>query len=78
MTDKVALITGAGSGIGRAAALALHSTGYHVALAGRRIDELEKTASMAQAGGGKMLPVGTDVSDVNSVRALFKTTACAV
>ena len=75
MTDKVAFITGAGSGIGRAAALALQGKGYQVALAGRRVDELEKTASMAEAGGGEMLPLGTDVSDVDSVRAAFSATA---
>ena len=75
MTDKVALITGAGSGIGRAAALALQAKGYHVTLAGRRVAELEKTASMAAAGGGDMLPVGTDVGDVDSIRACFKATA---
>ncbi|MFT5510400.1 MAG: NAD(P)-dependent dehydrogenase (short-subunit alcohol dehydrogenase family) [Hyphomicrobiaceae bacterium] len=75
MTDKVALITGAGSGIGRAAALALQAKGYHVTLAGRRVAELEKTASMAAPGGGDMLPVGTDVGDVDSIRACFKATA---
>jgi NAD(P)-dependent dehydrogenase (short-subunit alcohol dehydrogenase family) len=75
MTDKVALITGAGSGIGRAAALALQAKGYHVVLAGRRVEELEKTASMADAVGGDMLPVGTDVGDVDSIRACFKATA---
>ena len=74
MTDKVALVTGAGSGIGRAAALALQGKGYNVALAGRRVEELQYTAAMAKAGGGEMLAVGTDVSDVDSIRALFKQT----
>ena len=67
---KVALVTGAGSGIGRAVSLSLQSAGYSVVLAGRRVAELEKTAASAQAGG-KMLPVPTDVSNPESVRALF-------
>ncbi len=72
MTDiKVALVTGAGSGIGRAVSLALQSTGYSVVLAGRRAAELEKTAALGQASLGKMLPVPTDVSNPESVRALF-------
>lgn len=75
MVDKVALITGAGSGIGRAAAVALQAKGYHVTLAGRRVEELEKTAAMAQSGGGDMLPVGTDVADAQSIQACFNATA---
>jgi NAD(P)-dependent dehydrogenase (short-subunit alcohol dehydrogenase family) len=74
MTIKVALVTGAGSGVGRAAALALHRAGYSVMLAGRRADELEKTASLAQSGGGRMLPVPTDITDPAAVRALFART----
>lgn len=74
MAGKVALITGAGSGIGRASALALQGKGYHVALAGRRRDELEKTASLAVAGGGEMLVHPTDVADPASVAALFAAT----
>ena len=70
-TSRIAIVTGAGSGIGRASALALQSAGYSVALAGRRIAELEKTAAMANPSGGKMLPVRTDVSDPLSVNALF-------
>ena len=73
-TGKVALVTGAGSGIGRASALALQRNGYHVVLAGRRKEELENTASMAKEGGGRMLVVPTDVSDANSVKALFAKT----
>jgi NAD(P)-dependent dehydrogenase (short-subunit alcohol dehydrogenase family) len=53
--------------------LALQANGYSVALAGRRGAELEKTAAMAQQGGGKMLATATDVSNADSVRALFKT-----
>src|SRR5271157_5627058 len=66
---KVALVTGAGSGIGRAASLALHSAGYSVVLAGRRAAELERTAASA-----RMLPVPTDISQPDQVRALFATT----
>ena len=47
--ERFALVTGAGSGIGRASALALHAAGYSVALAGRRRGELEKTAAMGSA-----------------------------
>jgi NAD(P)-dependent dehydrogenase (short-subunit alcohol dehydrogenase family) len=68
---KIALVTGAGSGIGRAVSLSLQSAGYSVVLAGRRAAELEKTAAMGQASQGKMLPAPTDVSNPESVRALF-------
>ena len=68
---KVALVTGAGSGIGRAVSLALHGNGYAVALAGRRAAELEKTAQAAEAGGPPMLAVPTDVSQPEQVKALF-------
>jgi NAD(P)-dependent dehydrogenase (short-subunit alcohol dehydrogenase family) len=66
---RIALVTGAGSGIGRASALALHAAGYTVALAGRRAEELEKTAAMT--GGDRMLAVPTDVSVPEAVNALF-------
>jgi NAD(P)-dependent dehydrogenase (short-subunit alcohol dehydrogenase family) len=68
---RIALVTGAGSGIGRAAALALQAAGYSVVLAGRRKAELEKTAAMAGKPGGAMLAVATDVSQPDSVNALF-------
>ncbi len=71
---KIALVTGAGSGIGRAVSLALQSAGYSVALAGRRADALERTAASADPAGGKMLSIPTDVTDPNSVRALFAKT----
>ena len=69
--ERIALVTGAGSGIGRASALALHAAGYSVGLAGRRLEELEKTAAMAGEGAGRMLPVAADVSKPESVNALF-------
>ncbi|HEV2446515.1 MAG TPA: SDR family oxidoreductase [Candidatus Sulfopaludibacter sp.] len=68
---RVALVTGAGSGIGRATSLALHAAGYSVVLAGRRAAELEATAAMAGSDGGRMLAVPTDVAKPESVRALF-------
>ena len=68
---KVVLVTGAGSGIGKAVSLALQAAGYSVVLAGRRAAELEKTAATADPNGGKMLAVPTDVSKQESVRALF-------
>jgi NAD(P)-dependent dehydrogenase (short-subunit alcohol dehydrogenase family) len=71
MNEKIALITGAGSGIGRAVSLVLQSTGYSVVLAGRRSEELERTASMASPQGGAILAVRADVSDPASVKDLF-------
>lgn len=71
-TKKVAIVTGAGSGIGQHAALGLAKAGYHVALAGRRRDQLEQTA--AQAPAGRALAVPTDVGDPASVAALFAKT----
>ncbi len=70
--DKVAIVTGAGSGIGRAAALALAQAGYAVALAGRRKEPLEETA--AELPGAASLVAPTDVADPASVAALFAAT----
>jgi NAD(P)-dependent dehydrogenase (short-subunit alcohol dehydrogenase family) len=74
LTQKVAIVTGAGSGIGRAVALALQSVGYSVSLAGRRGAELEATAGMASQGGGEILVVPTDVRQPESIKALFAAT----
>ncbi len=72
MADKkIALVTGAGSGIGRAVSLALQGAGYAVVLAGRRAAELERTVAMAQPGGGEMLAMPTDIGNPEAVRALF-------
>jgi NAD(P)-dependent dehydrogenase (short-subunit alcohol dehydrogenase family) len=71
MKTRIALVTGAGSGIGRAVSLALHAAGYSVVLAGRRAAELEKTRAMAD---GRMLAVATDVSKPEEVRDLFAKT----
>src|SRR5437867_3879770 len=73
ITGKTALVTGAGSGIGRAVALALQSAGYSLVLAGRRAAELEKTAALAPSSG-QTLSVPTDVSKPAEVQALFART----
>jgi NAD(P)-dependent dehydrogenase (short-subunit alcohol dehydrogenase family) len=70
-SGRFAVVTGAGSGIGRAAALAFQAAGYSVALAGRRAAELERTAERASAAGGRMLAIPTDVTDRGSIAALF-------
>jgi len=67
---RIAIVTGAGSGVGKAAALALLKDGWNVALAGRRKDMLEKTAQESGAGE-RALCVTTDVAKQDSVRALF-------
>jgi NAD(P)-dependent dehydrogenase (short-subunit alcohol dehydrogenase family) len=74
LAAKVAIITGAGSGIGRHAALALLREGYAVVLAGRRREPLEETAAEAKAMGAKALAVPTDVGKPASVKALFAKT----
>ncbi len=68
MTRKVALVTGAGSGVGKAVALALAEAGYSVALAGRRADALD---AVAKEIGGEALAVPTDVTNADEVATLF-------
>ena len=70
MTQKVALVTGSGSGIGRAVALALANAGYAVVLAGRRIGALEE---VARQGGSSCVPVEADVTNAAAVESLFST-----
>jgi len=69
MTQKVAVVTGAGSGIGKAVALALAKAAYSVVLAGRRLQALEE---VAQEAGRDALAVATDVTDPAAVAALFQ------
>jgi NAD(P)-dependent dehydrogenase (short-subunit alcohol dehydrogenase family) len=71
---KIAMVTGAGSGIGRATALALHAAGYGVVLAGRHASTLEETAALATHRDTTMLVLPADVSNPDSVRALFART----
>ena len=71
MASKVALVTGGGSGIGRAVAIALADQGYRVAVAGRRLAQLEETAA---AGKGEMLPMSVDVTDATAVQEMVAKT----
>jgi NAD(P)-dependent dehydrogenase (short-subunit alcohol dehydrogenase family) len=73
--SKVAVVTGAGSGIGRAVALTLQHHGYAVVLAGRRAEALEAAARDASKDGGPTLAVPTDVSRSDAVKALFAAVA---
>jgi NAD(P)-dependent dehydrogenase (short-subunit alcohol dehydrogenase family) len=77
MMSKVALVTGAGSGVGRAVTLALLRDGYSVALAGRRQEALEETVSEAGEAGERALVVPTDLRDPEAIRALFAQTQAA-
>ncbi|MDQ0082293.1 NADP-dependent 3-hydroxy acid dehydrogenase YdfG [Variovorax sp. YR634] len=70
---RIAIVTGAGSGIGRAAALALLGDGWSVVLAGRRLEPLEQVAQESGAGA-RAFAVSTDVSNADSVQALFAAT----
>ena len=72
--SKVAIVTGAGTGIGKRTALALLQEGYSVSLAGRRAETLEITAAEAGQSGCRALVVPTDVAEPASVRALFAKT----
>ncbi len=73
-SDRIAIVTGAGTGIGKAVALALLKDGYSVVLAGRRKELLEAAAIEGKSSGSRTLVVPTDVSDPLSVRALFART----
>jgi NAD(P)-dependent dehydrogenase (short-subunit alcohol dehydrogenase family) len=72
--NQVANVTGAGSGIGRASALALLRAGWHVVLAGRRQDALDATRAAAGEAAGRALAVPTDATDPAAVKALFTAT----
>lgn len=72
-TGKIALVTGAGTGIGRASSIALLQHGYSVILAGRRAELLSQTKSLAAPAESRALEVVTDVSDPASVQSLFQT-----
>ena len=74
---KVAVVTGAGSGIGRATAVALLGEGYSVALAGRRLEGLDGTIAEAGGDGGRALAVQSDVGKADDVAALFAQTKSA-
>jgi NAD(P)-dependent dehydrogenase (short-subunit alcohol dehydrogenase family) len=72
--SKVALVTGAGTGIGRATAIALLTAGYRVVLAGRREAPLQETATLAGPNAAHALPVPADLTDPAAVTALFERT----
>ena len=74
LSQKVAIVTGAGTGIGRASALALLGDGFSVALAGRRIEALERTLAQAGDAASRAIAVSTNVGDPGSVEALFAKT----
>jgi NAD(P)-dependent dehydrogenase (short-subunit alcohol dehydrogenase family) len=73
-TGNIAIVTGSGSGIGRAVAIALLREGWSVVLAGRREEALRETAALLPATQSRALPVPTDVTDPASVHALFEKT----
>src|SRR5207237_7154001 len=74
MPDSIAIVTGAGTGIGKASALKLLEDGYAVVLAGRRQELLEATAKEGSSSGSRTLVVPTDVRDPSAVKSLFAQT----
>ena len=70
-SQKVALVTGGGTGIGRASAMALQTSGFHVVVTGRRKEALEETVSLAKGHGPEMLAVVADISQGAAVKSLF-------
>jgi NAD(P)-dependent dehydrogenase (short-subunit alcohol dehydrogenase family) len=76
-SEKVAVVTGAGSGIGRAVSIALFDAGFDVVLAGRREEALAETAALCVSRSGRTLAVPTDVADDAAVRRLFDRTKAA-
>src|SRR3982074_1658922 len=71
--EKIAIVTGAGTGVGRAASLALMKAGFTVVLAGRRLEKLEETKKLGD-NVGKSLPITADMTDPGSIAALFAKT----
>jgi len=74
VSEKVALVTGAGTGVGKAVSLALMREGYAVVLAGRRRELLDQTVSESGSSGARTLVVATDVKDPSSIKTLFTKT----
>ena len=72
MTRRIAVVTGGGTGIGRAVALSLAAKGYGLALAGRRAEPLEETVRLVEAAGGEAIAVSADVTDPEAVDRLFQ------
>src|SRR4029453_15187928 len=72
-STKIALVTGAGTGVGRAVSIGLAKAGYNPVLAGRRKEMLDKVAGEINAAGAQSLAVPTDVSKRESILALFPT-----
>jgi NAD(P)-dependent dehydrogenase (short-subunit alcohol dehydrogenase family) len=72
--SRIAIVTGAGSGIGRAVSLALNTAGYSVVLAGRRATELDATAALSERRHASMIAVPTDITQTEAVAALFART----
>jgi NAD(P)-dependent dehydrogenase (short-subunit alcohol dehydrogenase family) len=74
MSSRIAIVTGAGSGIGRATTQALHADGWSVALAGRRADALQETVASCGGASDQLLAIPTDVTELTSVQNLFAST----